>query len=93
MANDFKIIGKIWRWPGDIGWHFINVDKTISVKIRTKYPKGFVKICVRIGDATWNTSLFPHKEFGHYLMAIKQSIRKKENLFEGDTVKISFTIL
>ncbi len=93
MFYPFKISTKLWRWPGDMGWHFINLDKTTSSKIRKLFPRGFVKIKAKLGNTEWNTSLFPHSETGVYLLAIKKSIRKKEDVFEGDIIKISFILL
>lgn len=76
-----------------MGWHFINLDKTTSSKIRKLFPKGFVKIKAKLGNTEWNTSLFPHSETGVYLLAIKKSIRKKEDILEGDIVKVNFILL
>ncbi len=92
MKKNFKIQAKLWRWPGDIGWYFINVDKKISAQIRKMYPKGFVKITAHVGKTSWDTSLFPHKESQAYLLSIKSQVRKKEDLFEGDTINIDFKI-
>jgi hypothetical protein len=90
---NFSLTAKLWRWPGDMGWHFINLDKPTSSKIRKLFPKGFVKIKAKLGQTDWNTSLFPHTETGVYLLAIKKSVRKKEELMEGDIVKVNFTLL
>lgn len=88
----YKINAKIWRWPGSGGWHFVNVDKNLSKEIRDKYPKGFVKINAKIGETTWDTSLFPHKQSGSYLLSVKSIVRKKEDILEGDEVIINFRI-
>jgi len=91
--SQFSISAKLWRWPGDMGWHFVNLDKVMSSKIRKLFPKGFVKIKARLGQTDWNTSLFPHTETSVYLLAIKKSVRKKEELMEGDIVKVRFTLI
>jgi hypothetical protein len=91
MKNrEFKINTRVWRWPGDMGWHFVTVDKSISNKIRKVYTKGFVKIKAQIGKTSWDTSLFPHKQSESYLLSIKASVRKKEDILEGDMVRIVF---
>ncbi len=93
MKNkEYKIKAKVWRWPGDIGWHFVNIDKKLSEQIRKIYPKGFVKIKAQIEKTLWDTSLFPHKLSASYLLSIKASVRKKEGILEGDEVKIKFVI-
>ncbi len=93
VRKEYKIKAKVWRWPGDAGWHFVNVDKKISEHIRKAYPKGFVKIRAKIGKTAWYTSLFPHKLSASYLLSIKASIRKKEGILDGDEVMIGFRIL
>lgn len=92
MKKNFLFTAKVWRWPGDAGWHFINVPKDISKKIRDRYPKGFVSINASIGKTSWNTALFPHKQSDAYLLSVKALVRKKEDIFEGDTISIRFKI-
>lgn len=92
MKKEYKIKAKVWRWPGDAGWHFVNVDRKLSEQIRKAYPRGFVKIRAQIGKTTWDTSLFPHKLSASYLLSVKASVRKKEDIFEGDEVVIKFRI-
>ena len=92
MKKEYKIKAKVWRWPGDAGWHFVNVDRKLSEQIRKAYPRGFVKIRAQIGKTTWDTSLFPHKLSASYLLSVKDSVRKKEDIFEGDEVVIKFRI-
>lgn len=64
--------------------------------LREKYrPKGpgfgSIRVKVKIGKTSWNTSLFPSKE-GSYLLAIKASVRAKEGIGENDVVKITCTL-
>jgi hypothetical protein len=92
MKKNFNIKAKVWRWPGDGGWHFVNVDKKISKEIRDVYTRGFVKVNATIRHTSWDASLLPHKEDASYLLCIKKVVRKKEGIFEGDIVKINFKI-
>lgn len=93
IPKKFKIIASVWLYPGLGGWHFVTLDKSLSAKIKEKYPKGFVKIEATIGESTWQTSLFPHSQSKSYLLCIKNAIRKKEEIFAGDEVSISIKIL
>lgn len=92
MNKEYKIKAKVWRWPGEGGWHFVTLDKKLSKEIRNHYPKGFVKIHAEIGKTSWDTSLFPHKQSQSYLLSVKSSVRKKEGIFEGDEIRIKFRI-
>jgi hypothetical protein len=92
MKKEYKIKAKVWLYPGLGGWHFVNIDKKISADIRKVYPKGFVKIRAQIGKTAWDTSLFPHKESSSYLLSIKKSVRAKEDILDGDEIKLIFRI-
>lgn len=84
---------KIWKWPGDMGWHFITVPREQYEQIRKEYPRGMVHITARIGKTSWNTALFPHIKSKSFILPIKKTVRKKESLYENEevTVKIVFT--
>jgi len=92
MKKNFSIRAKVWRWPGDAGWHFVNVERAISRVIRAKYTKGFVYVNAKVGKTSWETSLFPHKISESYLLCIKKSVRAREDIWEGDEIKIDFKL-
>lgn len=95
MPKEFKFKGEVWVWPGVGGWHFVTLPKKLSAEIKKigrSYGAGFVKIKVVAGKSSWVTALFPHKESESYLLSIKQNIRKKEGIYEGDHVKIKFSL-
>ncbi len=93
MSIVYKIKAKVWRWPGDGGWHFITLDKKLFAVIRNKYGKGMIKIQATLGTTSWDTSLFPHTQSGSYLLCINKKIRAHEEVYEGDEINISFRIL
>lgn len=94
MQRSFTINTKIWRWPGDMPWHFVNIDKSISSQIRTSFPSSsMVKVEAQIGEITWRTSLFRNNKDNSYLLPIKKDVRKKEGLYDGDMVSIKIEIL
>lgn len=76
-------------------WHFVNVDKKQSAEIKEKYGKvkrgfGSIRVRVTLGKTIWDTSIFPDKQSGTYLLPLKLSVRKAEGIETGDM--ISFTI-
>lgn len=93
IPSKYTIHAKVWKWEGDMAWYFINLDTTLSEKIRESRGKGMVKIQVQIGKSSWNTSLLYHTEARTYLIAIKKLIRRKEQLIEGSEVKVNFTLI
>ena len=93
LKKNYELKTEVWRWPGDMGWFFVTLDKSVSKDIRAVYTRGFVKIIARIGKTSWSTSLFPHKESDAYLLAIKKSVREKEGIREGEIIKVSFSLV
>ena len=93
---EFSFKSKVWLYPGMAGWHFASVDKKTSEKIKKsqagKKRKGWgsVPVTVTLGKSTWKTSIFPDKD-GTYLLPLKAQVRKKEGVFEGDTIRIKCT--
>ena len=87
--------GKIWFWKGPAPWYFVTVPAEQSRNLQAilrfvTYGWGMIPVDVRIGKTEWKTSLFPKD--GRYIVPIKASIRKAENLEEGDKVTIRLEV-
>jgi len=54
------------------------------------YGWGVIPVQVRIGKTEWRTSLFPKE--GRYLVPIKASVQKAEDLYEGDNVTVRLVV-
>lgn len=92
----FRIKGKVWRYPGPAGWYFVNTGKKVAADIRFleglyKVGWGYVRVSAKVGHTRWETTLFPSKQHG-YLLAIKASVRKQEEIAEGDILQVEFTL-
>ena len=87
--------GNIWFWRGPAPWYFVTVPEQESGDIKAisnfvTYGWGVIPVQVWIGKTEWKTSLFPKDD--RYLVPIKVSVRKAENLEEGDDVTIQLEI-
>lgn len=93
----FTFSGRVWRYPGTGGWHFVTLDEQVSARIRRsiveKRPWGYVKVRATVGRTSWQTGLWPQAKEGVYLLVIKQAVRAKEGIREGDTVRGSIELL
>ena len=92
---DIEFTGKIWYWRGPAPFLFVTVPAKHSRDIKAisglvTYGWGVIPVHVRIGKTEWKTSLFPKD--GRYLVPIKLSVQKAENLEKGDTVTIRLEI-
>lgn len=89
MRLSFK--AKLWVWPGDkAAWRFVTVPKADSEKLRKtiKLKRGFgsIRVRVKVGKTSWDTSVFPDSKSGTYLLPVKASVRRKEGIEDGDAV-------
>ena len=88
---NLKFNGEIWYWKGPAPHYFVTVpakqcdDLKAILKLVT-YGWGMIPVNVQIGKTEWATSLFPKE--GSYIVPIKASVRKSENLQEGEKVTV-----
>ncbi|MBI5824749.1 MAG: DUF1905 domain-containing protein [Chloroflexi bacterium] len=93
MTIEFK--GKIIYWRGPAPFLFVAVPEEQSrdlkaISAMVTYGWGVIPVHVRIGKTEWKTSLFPKE--GRYLVPIKMSVQKSENLEVGDNVVIQLEV-
>ena len=93
MAIEFS--GKIFYWRGPAPYLFVAVPEEPSrdlkaVSSMVTYGWGVIPVRARIGNTEWKTSLFPKN--GRYLVPIRMSVQKSENLKVDDDVVIQLDI-
>ncbi|PIR83917.1 DUF1905 domain-containing protein [Candidatus Kaiserbacteria bacterium CG10_big_fil_rev_8_21_14_0_10_51_14] len=98
MAKTYKTRGKVWLWPGEsAAWHFVHVDKKLSEELKEKHGKvkrgfGSIPVKARIGKTSWETSIFPDKRSGTYLLPLKAQVRRAEGIAADDTITFTLEI-
>ncbi len=104
-GGSWVFTGPLWIWKGkaDDGkpsansWHFLTITGPVADAIRARAPGrsaawGSVYVKVRLGGTAWETSLFPSKEAGGWLLPVKAAVRKKEAVGEGDQVTVELSL-
>ncbi len=76
-------------------WFYVAVPAKQSEDLKAisglvTYGWGVIPVHVRIGKTEYRSSLFPKD--GRYLVPIKASVRKAEDLEEGDSVTIHLEV-
>lgn len=80
-------------------WFYLTVDKETSEQIRflTSHKRkagfGSHKVKARIGESVWTSSIFPNKSEKTFILLVKASIRKTENITKGDKVRFTIDLL
>lgn len=75
----------------------MTIDPQTSVEIRYEALGrtggfGSIKVAATIGETRWNTSLFPHKTSGGFILPLKADVRQNEGLAEGDHVTVRLEV-
>lgn len=90
-----EIEGEIFHWRGPAPYLFVAVPEEPSRDIKAisatvTYGWGVIPVHVKIGRTEWKTSLFPKN--GRYLVPIRMSVQKSENLRVGDNVAVRLEV-
>jgi hypothetical protein len=106
LAETHIVTAKLWIWSSErepASWHFVTIDGEASEALHAlalmrrlefgrKRGWGAMKAKVRIGDTEWETSIFPEKDSGGWLLPVKAAVRKAEGLAAGDDVQVTVTV-
>ena len=97
MTKRYKVRSKIVPYPGMAAWYFAYLDKKQAAEIREKYgtqKRGFgsLRVEVTLGKSKWETSIFPDKHSGSYVLPLKASVRRAEDIDAGDVVTFTLDI-
>jgi hypothetical protein len=93
---------RLWRWAArqesaDVdGWCFVTLpaDLADDVRERAGEPRGFgsVRVRVQVGETQWDTSVFPDKESGSYVLPVKKAVRTAAGVTEGDELTVTLAV-
>ena len=93
--------GPVWIWraepPAKGSWHFLTIAGETATAIRNAAGGrsggwGSVRVTATIGKTGWQTSLFPNKQQGGYMLPLKADVRKREGVREGDVISVSLAL-
>jgi hypothetical protein len=94
MGCAYEFRGVLWNAHAAASWVFVTVPVEVADEIEVQQRQGTafgsVKVTVQVGETRWQTSLFPDKSVGSYVLPVKRSVREVEHLEIGD--EASFTI-
>nr|WP_321358756.1 DUF1905 domain-containing protein [uncultured Draconibacterium sp.] len=93
----YTFSGKLWKYAGQAGWHFISLPNEISKEIREnlKWQEegwGRMKAIATIEKEEWRTAIWFDKKLNTYLLPIKADIRKKLKLETGQMLVVNISI-
>lgn len=106
MTETHIVTTKLWIWTSDkapASWHFLTIEGEAAEAIHAlalirrlesgrRRGWGAMKVNARIGDTEWDTSIFPDKGSGGWLLPVKAAVRKANELVAGEQVQVTITV-
>jgi Domain of unknown function (DUF1905) len=106
VTETYVVTATLWLWTSDkapASWHFLTIEGEVAVAIHAlalmrrlesgrRRGWGAIKVKARIGDTEWETSIFPDKGSGGWLLPVKAAVRRPEGLVAGDEVQLTITV-
>lgn len=92
----FEFAAELWLWQARAdSWVFARLPEDVSAEIaevpRPRAGFGSVRVAVTLGATRWQTSIFPEAS-GTYVVPIKKSVRKSEQVDAGDVVTLGIEV-
>jgi len=92
MGLSYSFQSELFQTETEAAWVFVRlpVEAADEIADATTRRSGFgsIRVEVRVGSTEWQTSLFPSREFGTYLLPVKRSVREQEKISTGDTIDV-----
>jgi hypothetical protein len=84
-----EFTAELWAYGDEPGsWHFVTLPLEVAEEVREEAgpPAGFgsIRVSVRLGSTTWQTSLFPEAKGGSMVLPVKKAVRRAEDVEAGD---------
>lgn len=94
----FEFDGEVWEHDGSASWFFVSLPEPIADEIEGTFghrAKGFgsLRVEVTIGGTTWQTSIFPDTKRGTYVLPVKKTVRRAEELGHASAATIELAVL
>lgn len=89
---------ELWAWQGPASWVFLSLpaEHAEAVKLAgflsfsgPKRGWKLVRVLADAGEMQWETSLFPDKESGSYILPVKAAVRRKLGVSAGDRLTLT----
>ena len=92
---EMEFDGEVIYWRGPSPYHFVTIPEPECREIAdlssvVSYGWGVIPVRATIRETTWSTSLFPRT--GRYLLPLRDSVRRAEQIELGDVVSVRVVI-
>jgi hypothetical protein len=97
VTTQFRFTSSVWAHDGVGGWHFLTLPAAVMEELRDEAPPagpgfGSIRVTVTLGCSTWDTSVFPDKASGSFVLPVRKEVRRANQLFAGDAVDAALRV-
>ncbi len=97
QAPEHSFTAELWLWDArrHDTWTFVTLPTEVGAAIEdeadSRGPRagfGSVRVHVRAGSTTWQTSVFPDAKLRSFVLPIKKAVRRAEGVEPGDSLTL-----
>ncbi|HEX7187815.1 MAG TPA: DUF1905 domain-containing protein [Actinomycetes bacterium] len=97
MPTKFRFSSPVWAHHGVGGWHFLTLPAAVAEGLRDAVPPsgpgfGSIRVTVTVGTSTWDTSVYPDKASGSFVLPVKKTVRCANQILVGDVVDVAMRV-
>lgn len=96
LLFDVDFTAELWESTSAASWMFVSLPARIADDIDERIPArggfGSIGVAATIGGTTWDTSIFPDKKLGTFVLPVKRQVRDVEGVSLGDKVSVRLRI-
>lgn len=87
----------LWVWAGPANWVFLSLPAELADTVRVAAllsPRGWgsVRVSAEAQGVCWETSLFPDRSSGSYILPVKASVRRRLGVSAGDSLTLALQL-
>ena len=90
VMNEFVVSGEVKRFPGKMGWHYVELPEGLSTDLRPLIADlwpALLRAQFSLGDTTWESSIMPIKD-GPLFIALPAKVRRSASIAEGQQISV-----
>ncbi len=93
----YHFSARVWQHAAPNGWYFVSLPAEMATEIRENLQWqeegwGRLKARAKIGSSEWDTAIWFDTKHQTYLLPLKATIRKKEQLNSDQETKVMLWI-
>ena len=96
-STAYDMTAEVWRSDGPGDRYFVTLPEDVAQAVRDTFggshqAVGSLPVSVALGKSIWSTSLYADNDSNSYVIAIKDDVRRRELVREGQVISLRFAV-